>query len=155
MSKAAENARDAASMLWNREMQLQDFDRDVWAALTPLWKNPEKRKVFAEGDAFQIEQWLLKPLWANSEKRSSLNFEIPNSANQYVACVLYHFRLPRSESVLGFTDPGNLGFGMLLVSVGLFKVLLFTAGSFPTPPPPMPPRSKHVPVRILRGDGGI
>ena len=60
MSKAAENARDAASMLWNREMQLQDFDRDVWAALTPLGKNPERRKVFAEGVAFQVERWLLE-----------------------------------------------------------------------------------------------
>jgi len=60
MSKAAKNARSAASILWTREMQLQDFDRDVWAALTPQWKNPESRKVFAEGVAFRVEQWLLK-----------------------------------------------------------------------------------------------
>ena len=115
---------------------------------------------------------MLKPLWANSEKCSSFNFEIPTSTNQYVACVLYHFRLPRSESVLGFTDSGDLGFGILLVSAGLFKVPLFTVGSFPTllqtyniiliygiifiiPPPPEPPGNRRFPVRTLRGAGGI
>ena len=60
MNKAAENARDAASRLRGCELQLQYFDRDVWAALTPLWKNPERRKVFAEGVALQVKQWLLE-----------------------------------------------------------------------------------------------